>query len=352
MPSDGNRRLLLAIGAVLLPAVGDALADTGDSADSGDTETACVPWTAEVQGACPRADEVNFSPSFGTVLKPVDPHEAGTFADGQCCYLVRAEGMVLGCGCNHGRALLIERVPRKAGVARVDGWFDARLPKPDVAALNPRQRVQLARYWASVAVNEHASIASFHRVALELLALGAPEALITEAQRAAADELRHARRAFTLASRFAGVPIGPTPLRLDGLTLASSLPEFGVRTAQEGCVEETLSVGVATAMRARATDPAVRQVLTGIVADETRHAVYAWRLVRWVGEVGGAEARAAIRDAIFDARDTAVLPDEPDREPFPDDLGAWGLVADAGLQEAARRTRREVVDPLVTRLCG
>ncbi len=354
--ADINRRLLLAIGALLLPAIGDALADTADTADTdtprpdsgGELTTACVPWTPEVQGACPPASAITFTAGFGPREVPLDPQELGTFADGECCYVVQVVGTVMGCGCNQGRRLLIERLPRTAGLAATRGWHDPRVRPPTCTGLDRARRSHLARFWASVGLNEHASIASFHRVALELMAFGAPAPLIAGAQRAADDELRHARRAFTLASAFAGAPVGPTVLSVDGFSLAASRAELAARSVREGCVEETVSVGVASAMLAVATDPAVRSVLSGIVDDEIRHAVFSWRLLKWLWAESSAAERLGIRDAFA----TDQPAPEAGYAPFPDDLGAWGIPSDGVLQAAGLATRRSVVDPLAARFCA
>ncbi len=140
---------------------------------------------------------------------------AGIQVDGQCCYTVtRACPSPVGCGCSHGRPLLIAGVARVAVASNRDGWFDTRLRAPDCAGLDRLGRARLAHVWASIGVNEHASIASFHRAAIELCALGAPAELIAAATRAAGDEVRHARAAFTLASHFVGARLGPAPLPL------------------------------------------------------------------------------------------------------------------------------------------
>src|SRR5262245_52773660 len=58
---------------------------------------------------------------------------------------------------------------------------------------------EAARRWARAAQYEHASVASFARFSLELLALGAPSDLIARAHRAAIDELEHTELALGVA---------------------------------------------------------------------------------------------------------------------------------------------------------
>jgi hypothetical protein len=89
--------------------------------------------------------------------------------------------------------------------------------------LDPDTRAALACEWLDDARLEHASVASFARFVLELLALGAPAELVHFAQRALGDEIDHARRCFSLASRYAQEPLGPAALQVDG-----ALAELGL----------------------------------------------------------------------------------------------------------------------------
>jgi hypothetical protein len=61
---------------------------------------------------------------------------------------------------------------------------------PRLEGLTSDQRARLAAQWATDGAAEHASIASFARVTLQLMALGAPAGLLADTQRGAADEVR------------------------------------------------------------------------------------------------------------------------------------------------------------------
>lgn len=50
-----------------------------------------------------------------------------------------------------------------------------------------------SEWWSLAAQQEHASIASFSKFSLELMAVGAPAALLVRAHEAALDEINHAR---------------------------------------------------------------------------------------------------------------------------------------------------------------
>lgn len=156
---------------------------------------------------------------------------------------------------------------------------------------------RLGALWAVRAQNEHASVASFDRFALGLLAVGAPPELVEQAHVAAMDEIRHARLCFALASAYSGRSLGPGPLDLgDTFEIERALSPLCVATALEGCIGETLSAIEAERCAELATDEAVRIALTGIADDETRHAELAWATVRW-GLARDPAILPAVRDA-------------------------------------------------------
>lgn len=190
-------------------------------------------------------------------------------------------------GC--GRPLRIAGAPVTAPPCRTDGWAQA-----TAAAAAPA-----AAAWARIGALEHASIGSFARVTLQLLALGAPADLVADTQRAAADEVAHARLAYGLASAYGGAPIGPGPLPLDGLALDLAPEDVLDALITEACVGETLSALEVTEAADRATEPGARRVLSILAEDELRHARLAWRTLDWLlGAHPGLRERAA---AVFAA---------------------------------------------------
>ena len=222
----------------------------------------------------------------------------------QCCYMVYVD--LCGPG---GRPYLVEGQGRTAGAERgsgARGWVEGERPRLD--GLTAEERAALAQAWTADALLEHASVASFGRFALALLAAGAPAELVEMAHRAALDEIGHARLCFALASAYAGEAIvpGPFPLgdvRVDSPYRASgpgnsSLEAIAVSTFEEGCIGETVAAVLAAEQLARATDPAVRAALAQIAADEARHAELAWRTVAWAVSAGGVEVYASVERAL------------------------------------------------------
>lgn len=173
-----------------------------------------------------------------------------------------------------GRPLRVAGRARRARSTRRGDWQAA------MAAV--AQQAAAAEHWRRIAALEHASVASFARFSLQLLALGAPAELLADCQQAAADEVEHARIAYAIASAFAGEAIGPGPLSLDGIDLDSD-PETVLREViVEGCIGETLGA-LEAAEAARAVDnPDIAAACARIAEDELRHAALGWRTARWL----------------------------------------------------------------------
>ncbi|MCH9684614.1 MAG: ferritin-like domain-containing protein [Deltaproteobacteria bacterium] len=190
-----------------------------------------------------------------------------------CCYSWTYE-------CRGGRPLVIGE---ELVVARIDAAFES-WSESAVGVRLPAgrdQRDQLARAWLCDALFEHASIASFARSTLELMAVGAPASLLAETHRAALDEVRHAALCFDLAAAYGAPATAPGPLPCAG-PRASSRSSVARTTFVEGCVGETVAALVAKRAASACTDPVVTAVLETIADDEARHAALAWKVVQWL----------------------------------------------------------------------
>jgi hypothetical protein len=254
-----------------------------------------------------------------------------------CCYQVIVGP---GSGCI-GRPFTVEGAARTAPVRARGDWKLA--SKPRVRGLDRATRAALADAWAEDARFEHASIASFARLALELLAVGAPAELVRDAQRAMGDEIRHAELCFSLASAYAGEALGPDALPMEGALGRASLAEIAAAAVREGCIGETIAALAALEARDAAEEPAVRAALDAIAPDETEHAAMAWRLVAWAYRTGDAAVRDAIEAAFAE-------PFAPGGTPFPEKvdasaLRAHGRLPPEDLASLAARALREVVRP-------
>jgi hypothetical protein len=182
-----------------------------------------------------------------------------------------------------GRPFLVAGAPRLART-EVRSDYLVRSAPLDTASLSVASRIELAERWTRMALMEHASIAAFARFTLELLAVGAPAALVAEAARALADEQRHAVLCFGVASEYAGHPVGPGVLEISDCAPATELERVVETTFLEGCLGETLAAVEARELAESASEPTLAELLRTIADDESRHAALAFRFVRWALE--------------------------------------------------------------------
>ena len=141
---------------------------------------------------------------------------------------------------------------------------------------------------------EHASVAAFARFVLQLLAAGAPAALVEEAQTALGDEIAHTKLCFALASRYAGRTLGPGPLPVTGALENGAFFDVVATAITEACIGETLAAIEAAEAAEHASDPDVRSALVTIAADEAKHAELGWKFLRWALDSVDRETRLLI----------------------------------------------------------
>ena len=160
----------------------------------------------------------------------------------------------------------------------------------------PEERAALADHWTQEAAFEHASIASFAQLTLDLLSVGAPPDLLEAAQRATLDEIEHARITFALATAYGGKPVGPAAL--SALPGASrTLAAIARSTFIDACVGESVASAALAESSRRASDPVLRDLLAKMAEDEERHAELAWRIVAWALRSGDADVARALTEA-------------------------------------------------------
>jgi len=181
------------------------------------------------------------------------------------------------------------------------GDWTATLGSLALAGISAEERAALADHWTQEAAFEHASIASFAQLTLDLLSVGAPPDLLEGAQRATIDEIEHARITFALASAYGGAPVGPAAL--SALPGASrTLASIARSTFIDACVGESVASAALAESSRRATDPVLRDVLAKMAEDEERHAELAWRIVAWTLRSGD----PAVESALAEARDEVI----------------------------------------------
>lgn len=204
-----------------------------------------------------------------------------------------------GRSCVIGRPLVVDGSARAARPALRSDWL-ARL-EFDVNAVDAETRSAATNHYAAMAAMEHASVASFARFSLQLLALGAPAELVQDAHHAALDEIEHARTSYALASLFGKENMGPDKLPAAIANIDVGIDAFVAALVAEGCVGETLGAAEGREAAERAALPDLAAALFTIAEDEERHATLAWRTLKWALETFGEPARAAATNAFASA---------------------------------------------------
>jgi hypothetical protein len=168
--------------------------------------------------------------------------------------------------------------------------------RADASELLPVDAARAAA-WARAGAEEHASVAAFARLALELMAVGAPTELLRDVHRAAEEEVGHAESAWELAREFGGGRFEAGPFPFAGpLSVNVTLVELARAAARDGCLAETLGAHLVQAAAALATEPSVKTALEAIAVEESRHAVLSYRIVAWALGAGGEAVKTAVRE--------------------------------------------------------
>ena len=281
--------------------------DQGDAADARDAMYAVTSCGAKV---------------LVSVLQPLQcyaqclPFDAGAFAAadagdggltrGQCTPFCGTAMNWFSCQViDDAGVSLMECVPDCTGrrPAGLVGTFD---PEGRGEGAHPPSRshgLLLGEYFAQMARLEAASVDAFRHLRRELVAHRAPRRLIRAAERAARDEVRHARMTHALALRYGAnrvvAQVRRQPVR--------TLEEIAVENAVEGCVREAFGALVAHWQSVAALDRVVRRAMARIASDETRHAALAFQVDAWLGSRLDATARARVQSAKAQAASALVL---------------------------------------------
>jgi hypothetical protein len=260
----------------------------------------------------------------------------------QCCYL-NAERMPVNIDWEHrqpyrGRPARIDGVAHVAPPGAVSTWLEQGFQ--DCAASAPAdQKMAIAEAWLAEGQMEHASVAAFSKLSLDLMAFAAPPELLLATHAAALDEIDHARMAFAIASGFAGRDLGPAPFeRLAGVVPATSIAELARETLVDGCVGETVAAHAAERAAAQCQEPRIARALGKIAEDETRHAELAWRIAAWTLSLDREAVEPQIRELISALEKETSASECCDRA-----LASWGILC--GHEE--QRIRNEVVHGVV-----
>ncbi len=313
-------RLLLSILAVL-PACSKSYHDRGCMVVP-DDRIACTPGKDVkpeqlfLPGQCGDDLEIEDVDSDGTLQTL--PGETGSDTKA-CCYTVWVTDSNTTANCSVGR-------PYREGP---DAVRAAVLSEPAVIS-------RRAAAWERAGAEEHASVAAFARLSLQLMAHGAPSDLLRDVHRAALEEVGHAERCWAVARGLGAKTVGAGAFPFAGpVAVDVTLAQLAADAVREGCLGETLGAHLLAAAVELTPEPATRAELSAIAAEEAEHGVLSFRIVTWALAAGGADVLAAVRDAFAAPWPQADLAE----------LALRANVDEALLRAAAVEGVREVLEP-------
>lgn len=255
-----------------------------------------------------------------------------------------ATSMAMAFGSGRGRQLRHLGRPQHARVHDTSPWIEASTALDADVALT-----DVAEAWRANGQTEHASVAAFAELSLELVALGAPPALVTTAHHDALDELRHTELCFGLAQRLDGRPRGPRDFAAATRSWpklaprALRLSQLAVGSLYDGALYEGMSARVVSQLARVATDPGAREVLREIARDEARHAAHGFEVVRWCLAEGGAPVARALLVATDTLRRAQGHTLTPDPRAADGRWEPWGIPSAAREAEAWSTMRQRII---------
>ena len=214
---------------------------------------------------------------------------------------------------------------------------------------------EIGRRWLDLAEGEHASIASFARHTLQLMSSGAPSMLLDASQKAAIDEVRHAKRCYGFASAFLGSNFGPGQLDVEGSLTKMDAKKITQSIIEEGCIEETISAVEAHVAASTAQDPDVKAALSRIASDETNHAQLAWDTIQWITD-NFPETQAFVEETFhseLESRLFAIENELPSLQTTPclesdadSVFRSYGLTVDGDSNKIHQAAMRDIIKPV------
>jgi len=243
----------------------------------------------------------------------------------------------------------------------LEGRLTRRRPAIDFAKFDrskyPRAALALAHHaQTKLALGEYTAVDLFARLASAMTLNGVPFDLVAAAATIPHDEIRHADYAMRAAKAVAG---SDAEIEFDARTMrrrwqeSMGLEELDFAMVEVSAVGETLACALLSACRERATDPMMRAVFSGIVADEVHHArlgwyYFAWRAPQWsraerqrVADRTG-ELVVRIESRFWRGRDAPPEARKAAR--------ALGVLESEGQQEAVRSVMEDEIVPALDAL--
>lgn len=211
--------------------------------------------------------------------------------------------------------------------------------------------MNVAQYtWHRQARTEYMAAALTAQACHWMLRCGLSPDTLTRSTRVVADEVRHSAQCHELYLLAGGDP-APLPIADAQLSHAddpdAELPERLLTAVGELAVEESVALAVFRLRLANATQPRVREVVSGILTDEAFHRAFAWDVLdELVEHLGLPRVRAWVRPRLaWWVRIYATTELRPDEPVFTVDELGFGLIDRRRHWAAMAATVRNVVLP-------
>jgi hypothetical protein len=213
--------------------------------------------------------------------------------------------------------------------------------------LDERGRRAVAETWRYRARAEREAQARFERLSRQLAEVGAGEAVLGLARKAAQDERRHARLCAHVAARY-GLPDrdrAPVPAPEVAPVRLSPRERVLYEIVAFCCVAESLNAALLTVIVERATVPLIREASRRILRDEVHHARLGWAHLSSEAGQGRAGFLPRWLPAMLDAaiEDSLLRPSPAD--PAEEALAAHGNLSRATRLELVQAALRDVLCP-------
>jgi hypothetical protein len=256
----------------------------------------------------------------------------------------------------HVRRVLTETPLARQHEKTLEGRLTRRRPPIDFTKFDrtkyPRPALALAHHaQTKLALGEYTAVDLFAHLASAMALNAAPFDLVAAVSTIPHDEIRHADYAMRAARAIAGQD---ADIEFDAVALRKrwdrpmGIEELDFAMLEVSAIGETLSCALLSACRERATDPMMRALFAGIVADEVHHARLGWYYLTWrapqwtrterqrVADRAG-EILVKLEPRFWQGRDAPVGAEKAAR--------ALGVLESEGQREAVRSVMEDEVVP-------
>lgn len=197
--------------------------------------------------------------------------------------------IVIALGRPYGKTVSKRKTCLSNDVTCIGGWKSDLLPDGLFAEKDRFDVASAIEEYTIQGIAEHTSIASFSRVTLQLLQLGAPSSIVNLLLLAAQDEIKHAKICFAIVDQLSKTPDSnerksdyPDIFPLPNASIPTDIYTLTSETLKEGIVGESVAA-VRLCIRSRTTSNVdLKNILRDVAQDEAKHAALAWKTLSYI----------------------------------------------------------------------